>query len=386
MFVLHEWLVLSKEHIGYRFYGVAFINALIMGKIFLVAETLHFGEQFRGKPLVIPIVYKSVAFSILLVVAYIVEESVVGLFHSESLTGRNPENGRRHDQRLVLRRRDHDIRLDAVLRLSGAQSRDRRVRATRTVVWPWTEIVSKRTAATARRNRKPALARPKRNESYAEMRERLRDPLLTVLTLLLGFLLFVVAPMHAAGIIRSEDVGLGVALVVIATVWFQNGMSIAVGVMFVALGLALIAAVLRLQDHSSLDLYLDATAWILIGLSLSWVVAKIVFGPGVVNYHRVIGAILLYLTIGMTFVALYTFLGLAVPNAFSGMTIADTPTFGDTMVYFSFGTLTTVGAGDIAAVHPIARSLTIIEAMIGQLYPATLLARLVTLEIEGEKR
>jgi len=40
------------------------------------------------------------------------------------------------------------------------------------------------------------------------MRERLRDPLLTVLTLLLGFLLFVVAPMHAAGIIRSEDVGL----------------------------------------------------------------------------------------------------------------------------------------------------------------------------------
>lgn len=93
MFVLHEWLVLSKEHIGYRFYGVAFINALIMGKIFLVAETLHFGEQFRGKPLVIPIVYKSVAFSILLVVAYIVEESVVGLFHGESLMDAIPKMG-----------------------------------------------------------------------------------------------------------------------------------------------------------------------------------------------------------------------------------------------------------------------------------------------------
>jgi hypothetical protein len=48
--------------------------------------------------------------------------------------------------------------------------------------------------------------------------------------------------------------------------------------------------------------------------------------------------------------------------------------------------LTTAGAGDLAAIHPIARSLTNIEAMIGQLYPATLLARLVTLEIEGEKR
>jgi hypothetical protein len=218
------------------------------------------------------------------------------------------------------------------------------------------------------------------------MRERLRDPLLTVLTLLLGFLLFVVAPMHAAGIIRSEDVGLLVGLVVISTVWFQNGMSFAVGVMFLALGLALIAAVLRLHEHSTLDLYLDATAWILIGLALSWVVAKAVFGPGAINYHRVIGAILLYLTIGLTFVALYTFVGLAVPQAFSGMTIADTPTFADTMVYFSFGTLTTAGAGDLVPVHPIARSLTNIEAMIGQLYPATLLARLVTLEIEAEKR
>lgn len=246
--------------------------------------------------------------------------------------------------------------------------------------------MSTRISQSTRRERKAVAARPARKEGYAELRERLRDPLLTVLTLLLGFLLFVVAPMHAAGIIRSEDVGLGVGLVVIGTVWFQNGMSFAVGVMFVALGLAMIAAVLRLNGHSALDLYLDATAWILIGLSFSWVVAKTVFGPGDVSYHRIMGAILLYLTIGLTFVALYTFVGLAVPQAFSGMTIADTPTFADSMVYFSFGTLTTAGAGDLAPVHPIARSLTNIEAMIGQLYPATLLARLVTLEIEGEKR
>ena len=45
MFVLHEWLVLSKENIGYRFYGIAFINALILAKIFLLAEHFHFAEQ-----------------------------------------------------------------------------------------------------------------------------------------------------------------------------------------------------------------------------------------------------------------------------------------------------------------------------------------------------
>ena len=67
------------------------------------------------------------------------------------------------------------------------------------------------------------------------------------------------------------------------------------------------------------------------------------------------------------------------------MALKDSPTFASTMVYFSFGTLTTAGSADISPLHPIARSLTNVEAMIGQLYPATLLARIVTLEIENEK-
>jgi hypothetical protein len=49
-------------------------------------------------------------------------------------------------------------------------------------------------------------------------------------------------------------------------------------------------------------------------------------------------------------------------------------------------TLTTVGYGDIVPVHPLARSLSNLEAVIGQLYPATLLARLVTLELEDRHR
>lgn len=49
------------------------------------------------------------------------------------------------------------------------------------------------------------------------------------------------------------------------------------------------------------------------------------------------------------------------------------------LIYFSFTTLTTVGYGDIVPVDPVARSLSNIEAILGQLYPATLLARLVSL-------
>jgi hypothetical protein len=77
---------------------------------------------------------------------------------------------------------------------------------------------------------------------------------------------------------------------------------------------------------------------------------------------------------------------LIIPDAFTGMSLKDMPTLPSTLIFFSFGTLTTAGAGDLAPLHPIARSLTNVEAMIGQLYPATLLARIVTLEISDETR
>jgi hypothetical protein len=221
---------------------------------------------------------------------------------------------------------------------------------------------------------------------FQRLRERLSDPLLTVLTIVFALMLFVIAPLHAAGIFASEDVGLGVAVIVICTAVFAYGLSPAVFVLVAALGIAVAASVLRHRHQTPLDLYLDATAWVLLGIALSWVVARAVFAPGRITYHRVMGAILLYLTIGVTFVALYTFLGLFIPDAFSGISLKDSPALPSTLVYFSFGTLTTAGAGDLAPLHPFARSLTNIEAMIGQLYPATLLARIVTLEIEGERR
>jgi hypothetical protein len=56
------------------------------------------------------------------------------------------------------------------------------------------------------------------------------------------------------------------------------------------------------------------------------------------------------------------------------------------LIYFSFATLTTVGYGDIVPVDPFARSLANMESIIGQLYPATLLARLVTLELESRRK
>jgi hypothetical protein len=54
-------------------------------------------------------------------------------------------------------------------------------------------------------------------------------------------------------------------------------------------------------------------------------------------------------------------------------------------IYFSFVTLTTVGYGDLTPLAHAAKSLVIIEALIGQLYPAIVLARLVSLRAASEE-
>jgi ion channel len=57
------------------------------------------------------------------------------------------------------------------------------------------------------------------------------------------------------------------------------------------------------------------------------------------------------------------------------------PGFIGAITYFSLSALTPTGFGDIVPMHPFARSLANLEAIIGQLYPATLLARIVTPEL-----
>jgi len=52
------------------------------------------------------------------------------------------------------------------------------------------------------------------------------------------------------------------------------------------------------------------------------------------------------------------------------------------LIYFSVMTLTTVGYGDITPIHPMARALAMLEAVIGQLFPVILIARLVAMELQ----
>uniref|UniRef100_A0A832EJ39 Two pore domain potassium channel family protein n=1 Tax=Desulfacinum infernum TaxID=35837 RepID=A0A832EJ39_9BACT len=125
------------------------------------------------------------------------------------------------------------------------------------------------------------------------------------------------------------------------------------------------------------------------GLSVIQLLAR-VFQRGPKTAHRVRGAVAVYLMLGLLWVSFYQLVELLSPGAFRFPDNPDGTPLPDAaqqsaLIYFSFVTLTTVGYGDVVAVEPFARSLAVMEALSGQLFPAVLLARIVALQVSEEQ-
>ena len=217
------------------------------------------------------------------------------------------------------------------------------------------------------------------------LRER-SDWLLTVLTVVLTLVVFVFAPLQASGISVFHGFAIGGLLAIIGSMVFISDSPTALVLMSIALIANLAVFFLRLYYPLAFHLHILAGAWLIISVTLGLVVAQAVLKRGRVTYHRIIGAILVYLLIAVAFATLFVFIGLSIPGAIKGITFEDDRSLASAVFYMSFVTLTSTGYGDIVPVHPLARSLCNIESVIGQLYPATLLARLVTLELRGQSR
>ena len=110
---------------------------------------------------------------------------------------------------------------------------------------------------------------------------------------------------------------------------------------------------------------------------LAFAVGINVFAAGRPLRDRVFGGIVLYLLLGVMWAVAYALVDTITPNAYAGRPENDAG-LAD-WIYFSFVTLTTVGYGDITPVTRVARSLAMLEALVGQLYPAIIIARLVSL-------
>ncbi len=109
-----------------------------------------------------------------------------------------------------------------------------------------------------------------------------------------------------------------------------------------------------------------------------------VFKEGPVTVHRIQGAIVVYLLTGLVMAFAYQAIYYARPETAFGIADRTRVHFspGSEFLYFSFVTLTTIGYGDITPLHPLAQSLVMVEGLIGQLYPAILIARLIGLTLK----
>jgi Ion channel len=102
-----------------------------------------------------------------------------------------------------------------------------------------------------------------------------------------------------------------------------------------------------------------------------------------VSLQSIYGALSAYMIVGLMFAAFYG----AMSRLGTGPFFANgSPESTQTFQYFSFTTLTTLGYGDFTAVSNAGRAVAVIEAMVGQIFLATLVARLVSAFRPSEPR
>jgi Ion channel len=169
-----------------------------------------------------------------------------------------------------------------------------------------------------------------------------------------------------------ESATLGMAL------WTSRAGGLAARLLVVA-----VAALLAGVQLETTDRTLTSAASVLAGLfvvATISVIARGVVGEREVNQQAVIGAVCIFLLLGMLFTFLYS--AVAVYGAGPFFT---QDTDGTTAVrqYFSFVTLTTVGYGDYSPASDVGHTLSNTEALLGQLYLVTVVAVLVSRMARG---
>jgi len=208
-----------------------------------------------------------------------------------------------------------------------------------------------------------------------------------VLLVLQVFLLFVALPLDATGVPIAEPVAWLLLLVVLTLVVMLSNRGVAIVTILLGLMAAAAGYALGRQWSPITASVLNHGGFILAFSALIWVVAHALYAPGGITFHRLQGAVVVYLSVATIFANAFGLVWQLIPGAFANLPPAvPGPSEFATMLYFSLATLTTTGYGDIVPVNPFARSLASLESVIGPFYLAITVARLVTLELDDRRR
>jgi len=157
-------------------------------------------------------------------------------------------------------------------------------------------------------------------------------------------------------------------------------------VFILALFLVLVMEILQLCSNLKGIPSLAMLSNILGGLLLAYVITIILFHlfrEQRITGDMIMGAICSYFLMGILWAYAYSTLEFFQPGSFQ--TTQGTVTY-STLTYYSYVTLTTLGYGDITPVSMAARSFSLLEAIMGQLYIAILIAGLVGIHISQSSR
>lgn len=166
---------------------------------------------------------------------------------------------------------------------------------------------------------------------------------------------------------------IGIWSLVGSKLWFRASIVLAItAVSLTILGIAF-----------NIDILLHFTVLVsLLFLVISTAITfKYVFVRSHVNINKIYGAVCIYLMMGIIWAIFYYFLVLFQPESFSGLGSQVGQGVFAELIYYSFVTLTTLGYGDITPIAPLARTLSYIESISGQIYLTVLVAALVGMHI-----
>jgi Ion channel len=184
------------------------------------------------------------------------------------------------------------------------------------------------------------------------------------------------ADSSTAGYYLLRVMGSGVILLSVYAVGYRRSLLI----------FALLLAVPAIAQHNSL-LKTNPGALSIASIVLSFcfnvfvicVILRRIFARDHSNSETIFGALSIYLLVGFGFASLFHLVCVVRPAAFYFDPHANFHTVPDRLdfIYYSFGTLTSLGAPGITPVSAHARSLTIVEAILGVLFLAVLVSRLM---------
>jgi len=94
--------ILHAEGIDFAPWIFAAVKAVVSAKFMLIGRAIHIGDGFKKYPLIVPTVFKSIAFVILVSALTVLEEMCVGYLHGESITDAMANiGGGTRDQRIA---------------------------------------------------------------------------------------------------------------------------------------------------------------------------------------------------------------------------------------------------------------------------------------------